>query len=183
MINDSLNVHWSPCVFKNAITNFLIRVFFSIHWGKLLSPESSLFEHDAFARKLFSIIIPKCREQLSPLSLCSRFNVESIRSQWKVLLSRLHGMLTWRAKKENNIPRVLYAIFIFRIFMKEGATRANFSIRLQLARWQTTLETLLDPFCISNDPVGSIVALMLLRKTFRFAYNREEEEVLQRRRR
>lgn len=37
-------------------------------------------------------------------------------------------------KKENNIPRVLYAIFIFRIFMKEGATRANFSIRLQLAR-------------------------------------------------
>lgn len=54
-----------------------------------------------------------------------------------------------------------------RIFMKEGATRVNFSIPLQLARWQTTLETSLGPFCISNDPVGSIVALMLLRKTFR----------------
>lgn len=181
MINDSLNVHWSPCVFKNAITNFLIRVFFSIHWGKLLSPESSLFEHDAFARKLFSIIIPKCREQLSPLFALQRW-VNSIPME-SIIISVAWDVNLESKKKENNIPRVLYAIFIFRIFMKEGATRANFSIRLQLARWQTTLETLLGPFCISNDPVGSIVALMLLRKTFRFAYNREEEEVLQRRRR
>lgn len=125
MINDSLNVHWSPCVFKNAITNFLIRVFFSIHWGKLLSPESSLFEHDAFARKLFSIIIPKCREQLSPLSLCSRFNVESIRSQWKVLLSRLHGMLTWRAKKKKIIFRVYYTRYLYFAYLWKKAPRGR----------------------------------------------------------
>lgn len=68
-------------------------------------------------------------------------------------------------KKKKIIFRVMR--HLSRIFMKEGATRVNFSIPLQLARWQTTLETPLGPFCISNDPVGSIVALMLLRKTFR----------------
>lgn len=74
-------------------------------------------------------------------------------------------MLTSKKKKKKIIFRVMR--HLSRIFMKEGATRVNFSIPLQLARWQTTLETPLGPFCISNDPVGSIVALMLLRKTFR----------------
>ena len=70
---------------------------------------------------------------------------------------------------ENKKKKIIFRVMrhLSRIFMKEGATRVNFSIPLQLARWQTTLETPLGPFCISNDPVGSIVALMLLRKTFR----------------
>lgn len=87
----------------------------------------------------------------------------SIWYQWKVILVPL--MLTSKKKKKKIIFRVMR--HLSRIFMKEGATRVNFSIPLQLARWQTTLETPLGPFCISNDPVGSIVALMLLRKTFR----------------
>lgn len=87
----------------------------------------------------------------------------SIRYQWKIILVAL--ILTSKKKKKKIIFRVMR--HLSRIFMKEGATRVNFSIPLQLARWQTTLETPLGSFCISNDPVGSIVALMLLRKTFR----------------
>lgn len=54
--------------------------------------------------------------------------VESIRFQWKVISVAL--ML--RGKKKKIIFRVMR--HLSRIFMKEGATRANFSIPLQLAR-------------------------------------------------
>lgn len=125
MINDSLNVHWSPCVFKNAITNFLIRVFFSIHWGKLLSPESSLFEHDAFARKLFSIIIPKCREQLSPLSLCSRFNAWVNSIPMESIIISVAWDVNLESKKKKIIFRVYYTRYLYFAYLWKKAPRGR----------------------------------------------------------